>query len=107
MEGSEETNEHDEEEDSGEGSGSSAPSSDAGMPLQQTHEADLCRCYLGHCMHVIQLHIALLSAAGYNNVTSANIGSMTSCVISQWQLHRQSERCLTHALSVSVVCPQC
>ena len=43
--------------------------SDTSSGSSQSHDADLCRCYLGHCMHVIQLHIALLTAAGYNNVT--------------------------------------
>ena len=47
--------------DSDNGSSAAASSS--------SHDADLCRCYLGHCMHAVQLHIALLSAAGYNNVT--------------------------------------
>ena len=36
-----------------------------------SHDADLCRCYLSPCMHVTQLHTALLAAAGYH-VTSAN-----------------------------------
>ena len=48
--------------------GSSAASSSLSS-AQFDHDADLCRCYQGACMHVIQLHIALLAAAGYNNVT--------------------------------------
>ena len=41
------------------------------LPGVASHDADLCRCYHGACMHAIQLHIALLTAAGYGNVTSA------------------------------------